>query len=79
MAEVDNQLDRKLKAVHSDRGREYYGRTNQYRINQKKFVDFLQENGIVPQYTNPGTPQQNGVQERQNRTYQDVVRGLASD
>ena len=77
-AEVENQLDQKIKVVRSDREGEYYSRINQDRINQEIFVDFLRENGIVPQYTNPGTPQHNGISERQNRTYQNVVRSLMS-
>ncbi|KAF8410615.1 hypothetical protein HHK36_003147 [Tetracentron sinense] len=40
--------------------------------------DFLREHGIVPQYTTPGTPEQNGVAERRNRTYMDAVRSMMS-
>jgi len=34
-AKVENQLDRKIKAVHSDRGREYYSRIDQDEIIKK--------------------------------------------
>ncbi|RVW92395.1 hypothetical protein CK203_032535 [Vitis vinifera] len=38
------------------------------------FAKFLQEHGIVAQYTMPGFPDQNGVAERRNRTLMDMVR-----
>jgi hypothetical protein len=41
-------------------------------------VRFLQENGIVAQYSMPGDPQQNGVAERRNRTLMDMVRSMLS-
>jgi hypothetical protein len=41
-------------------------------------VRFLQENGIVVQYSMPGDPQQNGVAERRNRTLMDMVRSMLS-
>ena len=36
------------------------------------------ECGIVPQYIMPGTPSQNGVAERRNRTLKDMVRSMIS-
>ena len=42
------------------------------------FARFLQENGIVAQYSTPGEPQQNGVAERRNRTLMDMVRSMIS-
>ncbi|WVZ79675.1 hypothetical protein U9M48_027228 [Paspalum notatum var. saurae] len=36
------------------------------------FARFLQENGIVTQYSTPGEPQQNGVAERRNHTLMDM-------
>ncbi|RVW38473.1 Retrovirus-related Pol polyprotein from transposon TNT 1-94 [Vitis vinifera] len=64
-AEVENQLSKKIKAVRSDRGGEYYGRYD--RSGEQRpgpFAKYLMECGIVPQYTMPGTPSQNGVAER---------------
>ena len=46
---------------------EYYGRHTPYGQVSRPFVRFLQENGIVAQYSIPGEPQQNGVAERRNR------------
>ncbi|CAA2987948.1 Retrovirus-related Pol poly from transposon TNT 1-94, partial [Olea europaea subsp. europaea] len=40
---------------------------------------FLQEHGIVAQYTMPGSPDQNGVAERRNRTLMDMVRSMRSN
>ena len=66
-AEVENQLGKRIKAIQSYRGGEYiFGDSR----------DYLIENGIVSQLTAPGTPQQNGVVERKNRTLLDMIRSL---
>ncbi|KAG8475050.1 hypothetical protein CXB51_031854 [Gossypium anomalum] len=61
----------------SDRGGEYYGR---YDGSGEQcpgpFAKFLEECGIVPQYTMPGSPSMNGVAERRNRTLKDMVRSM---
>ncbi|KAL0462952.1 UNVERIFIED_CONTAM: Retrovirus-related Pol polyprotein from transposon TNT 1-94 [Sesamum latifolium] len=57
--EVENQTNRKIKALRSDRGGEYLS---------GEFIDYLKENEILSQWTPPGTPQLNGVAERRNRT-----------
>ena len=68
-AAVEKQLGLSKKSLRSDRGGEY-------------FLDELQqhllENGIVSQLTTPGTPQQNGVVERRNRTLLNMVRAIMS-
>ena len=38
----------------------------------------LKKHGIHAQYTMPGTPQQNGVAERRNRTLMEMVRSMMS-
>ena len=43
-----------------------------------EFTDYLIENGIVSQLTAPGTPPQNRVAERINRTLLDMVRSMIS-
>lgn len=43
-----------------------YGRYTEDGQTQGPFAKFLQENGIVAQYTMPGSPDQNGVAERRN-------------
>lgn len=42
------------------------------------FAKYLEECGIICQYTMPGTPEQNGVAERRNRTLMDMVRSMMS-
>ena len=67
--EVENQLDRKIKVLRSDRGGEYLS---------GEFKNFLKECGIVTRLTPPGIPQWNGVSERRNRTLLDMVRSMMS-
>ena len=50
--------------LRSDRGGEYLS---------DNFIDYLKENGILSQWTPPGTPQHNGVSERRNRTLLDML------
>ncbi|RDX71718.1 hypothetical protein CR513_48889, partial [Mucuna pruriens] len=66
-AEVELQLGKKLKAVKSDHGVEYYGRYDGSGEQcPRPFALFLRECGIVLQYTMPGKPSMNGVAERRN-------------
>ena len=74
--EVENQLNLKIKIVRSDRGGEYYGRHTPYGQAPGPFARFLQECGIVAQYSTPGELQQNGVAERRNHTLMDMVRSM---
>ncbi|GKC36073.1 putative RNA-directed DNA polymerase [Tanacetum coccineum] len=78
-AEVENQLNRKIKVVRSDRGGEYYGRHTGVGQAPGSFFDFCKDHGIINQYTMPGTPQQNGVAERRNRTLMDKVRSMLAN
>ena len=68
-AEVENQLGKTIKSLRSDRGGEYL---------DQEFEDYMVEHGIVSQLTAPGTPQQNGVAERRNRTLMEMVRSMIS-
>lgn len=78
-AEVENQLSKKIKAVRSNRGGEYYGRYDGFGEQRLgPFAKYLMECGIVPQYTLPRTSSQNGVAERRNRTLKDMVRSMIS-
>ncbi|BFG20843.1 hypothetical protein CerSpe_071170 [Prunus speciosa] len=76
--EVERQLEKKIKIVRLDRGGEYYGRFDEGGQRAGPFARYLQDNGIVAQYTTPRTPQQNGVAERRNRTLKDMVRSMIS-
>jgi transposase InsO family protein len=56
-AEVENQLERKIKWVRSDRGGEYLS---------NDFGEYCAEHGIIHETTTPYSPQSNGVAERKN-------------
>ena len=58
-----------IKAIRSDRGGKYLS---------DSFIDYLKENVILSQLTALGTPQQNGVAERRNRTLLDMTRSMMS-
>ena len=76
-AKVENQLNKRIKSVRSDRGGEYYGRYDGSGEQRPgPFARFLEECGIIPQYTMPGSPSMNGVAERRNRTLKDMVRSM---
>ncbi|KAJ9552489.1 hypothetical protein OSB04_016534 [Centaurea solstitialis] len=68
--EVENQLNRKIKTLRSDRGGEYLSH---------EFRDHLRSCGIIAQLTPPRTPQHNGVAERRNRTLLDMVSKTPSE
>ena len=67
---VENQTGCKLKCIRSDRGGEF---TND------DFLDLCNECGIKKQFTIAGTPQQNGVAERKNRSVQQISRGMMQE
>src|SRR5215204_2364845 len=68
-SEVENQRNKKIKFLRSDRGGEYLS---------YEFGMHLRKCGILSQLTPPGTPQRNGVSERCNRTLLDMVRSMMS-
>jgi transposase InsO family protein len=51
---VENKINTKIKALRTDRGREYLS---------EQFKTFYDENGIARQLTILYTPQQNGIAE----------------
>ncbi|GKC84521.1 retrotransposon protein, putative, ty1-copia subclass [Tanacetum coccineum] len=67
--EVENQLWKSIKSLHSDRRGEYIS---------QEFLDYLKEHGIIAHRIPPYTPQHNGVSERRNRTLLDMVRSMMS-
>ena len=69
MAEAEKQLGKSLKTLCSDRGGEYL---------DTEFKDHFLEHGILSQLIALGTPHQNGVAERRNRTLLDMVRSMMS-
>jgi transposase InsO family protein len=66
-AEVENQLERKIKRLRSNRGGEYFS---------GDFSDFCVEHGIIHERTLPYSPQSNGVPKRKNRTLSDLVNAM---
>ena len=66
-AEVENQLDRKIKRLRSDRGGEYGTNT---------LKDFCEKIGVIHEVSAPRTPQQNGVAERKNRALKDMMNSM---
>ena len=65
--EIENQLEKKVKTLRTDHGREYLC---------KQFKKLCNDKGITRQLTIPSTPQQNGVAERRNITLLDMVRSM---
>ncbi|KAJ0037399.1 hypothetical protein Pint_22518 [Pistacia integerrima] len=57
--EVENQLNKKIKRLRTDRGGEY---------ESNNFDSICRDHGIVHDTTPPCSPQSNGVAERKNRT-----------
>src|SRR3954468_24967821 len=68
-SEVENQRNKKIKFLRSDRGGEYLS---------YEFGEHLKKCGILSQLTPPGTPQHNGVSEHLNRTLLDMVCSMMS-
>jgi len=66
-AEVENQLENKIKRLWSDRGGEYF---------PKEFDSFCEEHGIIHERMPPFSPQSNGIVERKNRTLTDLVNAM---
>jgi transposase InsO family protein len=78
-SEVELQHNKKIKSVRSDRGGEYYGRSDGSGEQRPgPFAKFLEDNRIVPRYTMPCSPAMNGVAERRNRTLMEMVRSMIS-
>ena len=76
--EVEKQLGKVIKVVRSDRGGEYYGKHGDAGQLKGPFAKYLEDSGIVAQFTMPGSPEQNGIAERRNRTLMEMVRSMIS-
>jgi hypothetical protein len=63
-AEVENQLEKKIKHLRSDRRGEYFS---------NEFFEFCVVHGIIHERTPPYSPQSNRIAERKNRTLTDLV------
>nr|GEV15619.1 hypothetical protein [Tanacetum cinerariifolium] len=67
--EIENQLEKTIKSLRSDRGGEYMS---------QEFLNHLNDHGIIAHRTPPYTPQHSGMSERKNRTLLDMVRYMMS-
>ena len=66
-AKVENQLERKIKRLMSDRGGEYFPRL---------FDEFCEEHGIIHERSPPYLPESNKIAERKNHTLTDLVNAM---
>jgi len=66
-AEVENQLESKIKRLRSDRGGEYFSIL---------FDEFYAEHGIIHERIAPYSPESNKIAERKNRTLTDLVNAM---
>jgi transposase InsO family protein len=64
---VDNETEKRLKCLRSDNGGEYCS---------KDFYFYCSYHGIRREKTIPGTPHENGVSERMNRTIMECGRSM---
>jgi transposase InsO family protein len=66
-AEIETQLEKKIKRLRFDRGGEYFS---------NDFDLFCAEHGIIHVRTPPYSPESNGIAERNNRTLSDLVNAM---
>jgi transposase InsO family protein len=66
-AEVENQLERKIKHLRSDRDGEYF---------PILLDEFCAEHGIIYERTAPYSPESNGIAKRKDHTLIDLVNAM---
>ena len=64
---VENETGLRVRAIRTDNGGEY---------TSQQFNEFCADKGIMHQFTNPYTPEQNGISERLNRTLIESARSM---
>ena len=64
--DVENQLNKKIKVLRSDRGGEY----------ESSFVEFCAQHGIIHETTTPYSLQYKGVVERKNHTLKEMMNAM---
>jgi transposase InsO family protein len=67
---AQNEFGLRIKKIRSDNGTKF---------KNSQIEEFLEEEGIKPEFSSPYTPQQNGVVERKNRTLMDMARTMLEE
>jgi transposase InsO family protein len=67
---TQNEIDAKVKKIRSGNGTEF---------KNTEVEDFLDEEGIKHEFSDPYTPQQNGVAERKNRSLIEMARTMLDE
>ena len=67
VTQMENFTGVKLQKIRSDNGGEY---------TSNEFSEYCKQMGEVHEFSNPHTPEQNGVSERLNRTIEDAARSM---
>ena len=67
---MENKSAHKVKILRRDNGTEF---------KNAQMIDFCKLKGITQQFSEPGTPQQNGVVERKNRTLIEAGRTMLEE
>ncbi|GJZ89327.1 putative ribonuclease H-like domain-containing protein [Tanacetum coccineum] len=70
ITEIENLVDHKVKVIRCNNGTEF---------KNKEMNQFCEMKGILRQYSVARTPQQNGVDERRNRTLIEAARTMLAD
>ena len=64
---MENQLDKKIKRLRTNRSGEY---------STKFLKEFCEINGIIHETTDPCAPQQNGIAKIKNRTLKETMNAM---
>ena len=66
-SEVENQKNKMIKRLRTDRGGEY---------ESNPFKEFCEQNGIIHEVTPPYSPESNGIAERKNKTLKEMMNAM---
>jgi transposase InsO family protein len=70
LRQVQNEFELRIKKIRSDNGMEF---------KNSQIEGFLEDEGIKHEFSSPYTPQQTGVEERNNRTLLDMARTMLDE
>ena len=66
-SEVENQKNKRIKRLRTDRGGEY---------ESNPFKEFCEQNGIIHEVTPPYSLESNGIAEKKNRTLKEMMNAM---